>query len=88
MPSTQWKLKGDYVPWYVGWWSTTCDIRASDILKQYYEIPFFLPKGSHSESQEWFFMGTPGLGATFHKDKWRNPMWQVQVSFIKLLYNN
>ena len=84
MPKEQWNLNGNYTPWYVGWWSNSCDIRASDILKHYYDTPFFLPKGSHVRSQEWFFIGTPGFGASFHQDKWHNPMWQAQVQHIIL----
>ena len=77
MPQSQWKLQGDYKPWYVGW--ANCDNKASDILSQYYENPSFLPEGSKSTKREWIFMGTPGYGAPFHKDDVKLPSWQAQV---------
>ena len=81
MPQEQWKLQGHYKPWYVAWKSNSCDKRAGAVLKQYYETPFFLPNNSHSITQEWIFMGTPGFGASFHQDAWRHLTWQAQVGF-------
>ena len=78
MPEEQWKLQGDYKPWYIGW-GNECDKRASDIIKQYYEVPNFLPKGLASAEREWIFMGTPGFGADFHTDNLPYPTWQAQV---------
>ena len=83
MPQKQWKLEDTYVPWYVGWWSNACDNRASEILKQYYEMPPFLPDGSNLGTQQWIFMGTPGFGASFHQDVHQNPTWQAQVTILK-----
>ena len=77
MPQDQWKLQGDYKPWYVGW--TICDENVADIFKQNYEIPFFLPEDLNSDQLEWIFMGTPGFGATLHRDNIKDPTWQVQV---------
>ena len=37
-------MKDGYKPWYVGW--ANCDEKAGDILRQHYETPFFLPRGS------------------------------------------
>ena len=75
MPQEQWKLQGDYQPWYVGW-ANYCDKRASDILKEYYEVPSFLPE----DGREWIFMGTPGFGADFHVDDLPYTTWQAQVN--------
>ena len=80
MPQNQWKLQGDYKPWYVGW--ANCDNKASDILSQYYQSPYFLPENSKSIKKEWIFMGTPGFGAPFHKDDVKLPSWQAQVIMI------
>ena len=78
MPQSQWKLQGDYKPWYVGW--SNCDKKVSAILQQYYKIPSFLPKGLNSgKYYEWIFMGTPGIGASYHIDKVNRPSWQAQV---------
>ena len=79
MPQNQWKLEGDYKPWYLGW-ENGCDERARDILKQYYETPKFLPKSSDSDGKQFIFMGTSGYGAFFHQDTLMHPTWQAQVT--------
>ena len=86
MPQNQWKLQGDYKPWYIGW--NVCDKTKDGILGQFHETPFFLPEGSIQLSSKpkrrhwkgrWIFMGTPGFGAHFHMDNVKYPSWQAQV---------
>ena len=86
MPPNQWKLQGDYKPWYIGW--NECEKTKNDILQQFYETPFFLPKGSvdlaitdkHKDWKTlWIYMGTPNTGAYFHIDYVKYPSWQAQV---------
>ena len=65
MPQTQFKLEGDYAPWYIGW--RACIKTISDILRQFYEVPSFLPEVSNGfDFSQWIWMGTPGFGAPFH----------------------
>ena len=75
MPQEQWKLQSNFVPWYVAWSSKFCDKSVIDTLKQYYEVPIFLPKGSHDGNQEWIFMGTSGV--SYHQDKTSDSSWQT-----------
>jgi len=86
MPQNQWKMQGDYKPWYIGW--NVCDRTKNDILQQFYETPFFIPEGSINlastiEEMEWkglwIFMGTPGVAAPSHIDSLVNPSWQAQI---------
>ena len=77
MPMMQWKMQNDYKPWYVGW--ANCDQKATEILRQYYQTPFFLPEDSAPGKKDWIFMGTPGFGAPFHLDNVEYPSWQAQV---------
>merc|ERR1712002_1070717 len=44
MPMRQWKMLDNYKPWYVGW--ANCDEKATEIMRQHYETPFFLPEDS------------------------------------------
>ena len=90
MPQNQWKMEGDYKPWYIGW--NVCEKTKNEILRQFYEIPFFIPEGSiHLESNSnhkywkglWIFMGSTGLAATFHIDNMEHPSWQAQVKDIQ-----
>ena len=67
----------DYIPWYIGW--ANCDEKAGDILRQHYQIPFFIPEDSAPGKKDWIFMGTPGFGAPFHLDNVNYPSWQAQV---------
>ena len=68
-------------PWYVGW--SNCNNYASEILRQHYERPEFLPEESEMSRIDWIFMGTPGYGAHMHIDDVKNPSWQAQISGVK-----
>ena len=59
-------MQENFKPWYVGW--KICYKKLSDILKQFYEMPSFLPKAWMLDRNEWIFMGTPGFGAHSHLD--------------------
>ena len=81
----------DYIPWYIGW--ANCDEKAGDILRQHYQIPFFIPEDSAPGKKDWIFMGTPGFGAPFHLDNVNYPSWQAQVPmrpicFKSLIFQN
>ena len=76
MPKNQSKLQDDSKPWYVGWYN--CDERVSAILRQYYNMPSFMPKGLNSGKIDWIFMGTPGIGSPYHIDPYKS--WQAQVT--------
>ena len=79
MPKSQWTLQGKYKPWYVGW--KICDKKASNVMQQFYESPSFLSKSwKLNNTQEWIFMGTPGVGARFHIDFVDRPSFQAQVN--------
>ena len=67
----------DEKPWYVGW--ANCDEDASEILREYYTSPSFLPVDAKSGSRDWIFIGTPGYGAPLHLDNVKYPSWQAQV---------
>ncbi|CAL8070782.1 unnamed protein product [Orchesella dallaii] len=58
---------------------SNCDAEISHILRQYYEIPYFLPETAESTHADWIFMGTPGFGAQMHIDLVLNPSWQGQI---------
>lgn len=68
-------------PWYVGW--SNCNGYASEILRQHYQRPYFLPDESEMSRLDWIFMGTPDYGAAMHIDQVNNPSWQAQISGIK-----
>ena len=86
MPENQWKMQGDYKPWYIGW--NVCEKTKNDILQQFHQTPFFLPKDSINLASTitrrdwkgmWIFMGTTHSGAPFHLDNVKFPSWQAQV---------
>jgi hypothetical protein len=85
MPNDRWKMSGNYTPWYIGW--ANCDKEAGQILREYYDLPDFLPANSESGKRDWIFMGTPGFGAPMHIDNVNYPSWQAQVFYL-LNYNN
>ncbi|CAG0924519.1 unnamed protein product, partial [Notodromas monacha] len=78
------RMAPGYKPWYVGWGS--CDSEANEILRRYYQRPYFLPKTSESTKMDWIFMGTPGFGAHMHIDHVTNPSWQAQIKGSKIWY--
>ncbi len=51
---------------YVGW--SNCNGYASEVLRQHYERPYFLPNESEMSRLDWIFMGTPEYGAAMHID--------------------
>lgn len=68
-------------PWYVGW--SNCNSYASQVLREHYQRPYFLPDIAEMSRLDWIFMGTPGYGAEMHIDDVENPSWQAQISGIK-----
>ncbi|XP_045460871.1 uncharacterized protein LOC123671196 [Harmonia axyridis] len=71
-------------PWYVGW--SNCFKRGSDILRNFYDKPYFLSNLSESINLSWIFMGTPGKGAPLHVDNVVYPSWQAQIRGRKEWY--
>ena len=45
---------------------SNCDPAVANILRQYYQKPYFLPSVAESGSTDWIFMGSPGFGAPMH----------------------
>ncbi|CAL1532291.1 unnamed protein product [Lymnaea stagnalis] len=74
--------KDGSAPWYIGW--SNCDIDATNILRQHYSRPYFLPEDSESSKTDWLFMGSPGYGAHMHVDNVEFPSWQAQITGHKL----
>ncbi|XP_072024428.1 bifunctional arginine demethylase and lysyl-hydroxylase PSR-like [Amphiura filiformis] len=68
-------------PWYIGW--SNCDSTAANILRQYYQRPYFLPSNSESSKTDWIFMGSPGYGAPLHIDDVEFASWQAQIKGTK-----
>ncbi|XP_028392449.1 uncharacterized protein LOC114517009 [Dendronephthya gigantea] len=68
-------------PWYIGW--SNCDSNAANVLRKYYEKPYFLPEESESSRTDWIFMGCPGYGAHLHIDAVGKPSWQAQIKGTK-----
>jgi hypothetical protein len=54
-------------PWYFGW--SNCDAETAEVLRKYYDRPYFLPLASENNAVDWIFMGGPGLGAHMHVQK-------------------
>ena len=73
------KMEGD--PWYIGW--SNCDSSAANVLRKYYQKPYFLPDDSESSRTDWIFMGCPGYGAHLHIDAVGKPSWQAQIKGTK-----
>ncbi|XP_058943932.2 bifunctional arginine demethylase and lysyl-hydroxylase JMJD6-like [Pocillopora verrucosa] len=74
----QWKGK----PWYIGW--SNCDPNVRQILRKYYDKPYFIPHDAETGDQDWIFMGGPGPGAPIHIDMVQRPSWQAQLSGQKM----
>ncbi|XP_054164429.1 bifunctional arginine demethylase and lysyl-hydroxylase JMJD6-like, partial [Oppia nitens] len=64
-------------PWYIGW--SNCDPLVSNILRQHYRRPYFMPQDSEGTKMDWIFMGSPNYGAHMHIDHVGHPSWQSQV---------
>ena len=45
---------------------SNCDSSAANVLRKYYQKPYFLPDVSESSRTDWIFMGCPGYGAHLH----------------------
>ena len=45
---------------------SNCDSSAANVLRKYYQKPYFLPDESESSKTDWIFMGCPGYGAHLH----------------------
>lgn len=58
------KLEKGEQPWYIGW--SNCNNKAGKILRQYYDVPYFLPNITENIALNWIFMGGPGPGAQMH----------------------
>lgn len=79
MSKSQSKMEGE--PWYIGW--SNCDSNAANVLRAYYQKPYFLPDDSESSRTDWIFMGCPGYGAHLHIDAVGKPSWQAQIKGTK-----
>ncbi|KAJ3640192.1 hypothetical protein Zmor_003506 [Zophobas morio] len=76
------RLESGQKPWYIGW--SNCNDEAGKILRQYYDVPYFLPNTSENIALNWIFMGGPGQGAHMHVDNVQFPSWQAQLRGRKL----
>ncbi|KAK5639415.1 hypothetical protein RI129_011907 [Pyrocoelia pectoralis] len=71
------RLEPGTLPWYIGW--SNCNDKAGNILREYYNRPYFLPDNSENIALNWIFMGGPGVGAHMHVDNVQYPSWQAQI---------
>ncbi|CAH0557002.1 unnamed protein product [Brassicogethes aeneus] len=78
MSSARAKLEPGEKNWYIGF--NNCNDEAGQILKQYYETPYFLSPNLENIALSWIFMGGPGHGAQMHVDNVIYPSWQAQLS--------
>ncbi|KAF5306007.1 hypothetical protein FQR65_LT07500 [Abscondita terminalis] len=76
------RLEPGTLPWYIGW--SNCNNKAGNILRKYYDRPYFLSNKSESIALSWIFMGGPGFGAHMHVDNVQYPSWQAQLRGTKL----
>ncbi|XP_011642158.1 uncharacterized protein LOC105430338 [Pogonomyrmex barbatus] len=66
--------------WYVGW--KNCHPQILDAMKQFYDIPHFLPDDAEIPYSNYIFMGYEE-GAVMHLDYISRLMWQAQVTGSK-----
>ncbi|XP_006625108.1 uncharacterized protein LOC102672593 [Apis dorsata] len=66
----------DEDPWYVGW--KNCHLQILDIMKQYYNLPHFLPEDAEVPYSNYVFLGYEE-GAIMHLDYISRLMWQGQI---------
>lgn len=45
---------------------SNCDPNVRQILRKYYDKPYFIPHDAETGDQDWIFMGGPGPGAPIH----------------------
>ena len=52
---------------------SNCDPNVRQILRKYYDKPYFIPHDAETGDQDWIFMGGPGPGAPIHVSiTWHN----------------
>ncbi|XP_026737837.1 uncharacterized protein LOC113501050 [Trichoplusia ni] len=76
MPDARVRNDDGQKPWYVGWGNCHPDILAK--VRQYYNIPEFLPEDAEFPATENIFFGFE-IGAVMHLDYIPRLMWQGQV---------
>ncbi|XP_035445172.2 uncharacterized protein LOC118272653 [Spodoptera frugiperda] len=76
MPEARVRNEEGQKPWYVGWGNCHPDILAQ--VRQYYDIPHFLPDDAEFPATENIFFGFE-IGAVMHLDYISRLMWQGQV---------
>ncbi|KAI8426094.1 hypothetical protein MSG28_005053 [Choristoneura fumiferana] len=80
MPDARARNEPGQKPWYVGWGNCHPDILAK--VRQYYDIPDFLPEDAEFPATENIFFGYE-MGAVMHLDYISRLMWQGQVKGLK-----
>lgn len=65
---------------------SNCNPDISQVLRQHYSKPYFLPSDSELSAIDWIFMGYKGQGASMHLDYVRRPSWQAQIKGKKSWY--
>ncbi|XP_078051106.1 uncharacterized protein LOC144477302 [Augochlora pura] len=63
-------------PWYVGW--KNCHLQILDTMKQFYNLPHFLPEDAEIPYTNYVFLGYEE-GAIMHLDYISRLMWQGQI---------
>ncbi|KAL0871768.1 hypothetical protein ABMA27_004266 [Loxostege sticticalis] len=81
MPTARARNEPGQEPWYVGWGNCHPDILAK--VRQYYDVPEFLPETAEFPATENIFFGYE-IGAVMHLDYIPRLMWQGQVKGSKL----
>lgn len=80
MPDARARNEPGQKPWYVGWGNCHPDILAK--VRQYYDMPEFLPEDAEFPATENIFFGYE-MGAVMHLDYISRLMWQGQVKGVK-----
>ncbi|XP_028178337.1 uncharacterized protein LOC114365848 [Ostrinia furnacalis] len=81
MPAARARNEPGQEPWYVGWGNCHPEILAK--VRQYYDVPEFLPVDAEFPATENIFFGYE-IGAVMHLDYIPRLMWQGQVKGNKL----
>ncbi|KAG6444706.1 hypothetical protein O3G_MSEX003510 [Manduca sexta] len=76
MPEARARNAPGQEPWYVGWGNCHPDILSK--VRQYYDVPEFLPEDAEYPATENIFFGYE-IGAVMHLDYIPRLMWQGQV---------
>lgn len=76
MPTSRAYNEAGEVPWYVGWGN--CHPKIISFMRQYYDVPEFLPEDAEFPKVENIFFGYE-MGAVMHLDYIPRLMWQGQV---------